>query len=60
MKVVIAPQSFKGGLQGADVARAIKQGILSVYPQAETVEIPVADGGDGTLDALVRSTGGQI
>ena len=60
MKVLIAPQSFKGGLQGADVARAIKQGILSVYPQAEIVEIPVADGGDGTLDALVRSTGGQM
>ena len=60
MKVMIAPQSFKGGLQGIDVARAIKQGILSVYPQAETVEIPVADGGDGTLDALVRSTGGQL
>ena len=60
MKVMIAPQSFKGGLQGADVAKAIKQGVLSVYPQAEIVEIPVADGGDGTLDALVRSTGGQM
>ena len=60
MKVMIAPQSFKGGLQGVEVARAIKQGVLSVYPQAETVEIPVADGGDGTLDALVRSTGGQL
>ena len=60
MKVMIAPQSFKGGLQGVEVARAIKQGVLSVYPQAETVEVPVADGGDGTLDALVRSTGGQL
>ena len=60
MKVVIAPQSFKGGLSGPDVARAIQQGVLSVYPQAETVQIPVADGGDGTLDALVRSTGGQF
>ena len=60
MKVVIAPQSFKGGLPGIEVARAIQEGVLGVYPQAETVMIPVADGGDGTLDALVRSTGGRL
>ena len=60
MKVVIAPQSFKGGLSGVEAARAIHQGVLSVYPQAETVQVPVADGGDGTLDALVRNTGGEI
>ena len=60
MKVVIAPQTFKGGLSGVDAARAIHQGIVVVYPEAETVQIPVADGGDGTLDALVRSTGGQV
>ena len=60
MKVVIAPQTFKGGLMGAEVARAIQQGVHAVCPQAETVEIPVADGGDGTLDALVRSTGGEL
>ena len=60
MKVVIAPQTFKGGLSGVEAARAIQQGILSVYPQAETVQMPVADGGDGTLDALVRSTGGEL
>ena len=60
MKVVIAPQTFKGGLSGVEVAKAIQQGILAVYPQAETVQIPVADGGDGTLEALVRSTGGEF
>ena len=60
MKVVIAPQTFKGGLLGMEAARAIQQGIHAVYPQAETVEIPVADGGDGTLDTLVRSTGGEF
>ena len=60
MKVVIAPQTFKGGLMGMEAARAIQQGIHAVYPQAETVEIPVADGGDGTLDTLVRSTGGEF
>ena len=60
MKVVIAPQTFKGGLMGVEVAQAIRQGVHAVYPEAETVEIPVADGGDGTLDALVRSTGGEL
>ena len=60
MKVVIAPQTFKGGLSGVEVAKAIQQGVLGVYPQAETVQIPVADGGDGTLDALVRGTGGEF
>ncbi len=60
MKVVIAPQTFKGGLSGVEVARAIERGVQSVYPQAETVRIPVADGGDGTLDALVLGTGGQL
>jgi len=43
-----------------EVAKAINEGVLSVWPQSETVQIPVADGGDGTLDALVRSTGGQL
>ena len=59
MKVVIAPQTFKGGLSGMEVARAVELGVLAVHPQADTVKLPVADGGDGTLDALVRNTGGQ-
>ena len=60
MKVVIAPQAFKGGLSGPEAANAIERGVLTVYPQAETVKVPVADGGDGTLDALVHSTGGEL
>ena len=59
MKVVIAPQSFKGGLSGVEATIAIEQGVLDVYPGAETVRMPVADGGDGTLEALVRGTGGE-
>ena len=42
-----------------DAAQAIHEGVISGWPGAETVQIPVADGGDGTLDALVRSTGGE-
>ena len=59
MKVVIAPQSFKAGLTGANVATAIEQGVLAVFPTAETVKVPVADGGDGTLEALVGNTDGR-
>ena len=57
MKVVIAPQVFKGGLSGMEAARAIQRGVLRVYPDAENVLLPVADGGDGTLEVLVGSSG---
>ncbi|MCE2403699.1 MAG: glycerate kinase [Dehalococcoidia bacterium] len=60
MKVVIAPQAFKGGLSGLEAAAAIERGVLAALPGAETVKVPVADGGDGTLDALVTCTGGRM
>ena len=60
VKVVIAPQGFKGGISGLDAARAIQRGVLAAQPDAVTVLVPVADGGDGTLHALVNATGGQI
>ncbi len=60
MKVVIAPQGFKGGISGLDAAKAIARGVVAAVPGAETVLAPVADGGDGTLNALVDATGGQV
>lgn len=60
MKIVIAPQSFKGSIFALEAARAIERGVLAADPAAETVLVPVADGGDGTLEALVNTTGGQI
>jgi len=57
---VIAPQSFKGNISALEAARAIERGVLSAEPSAVTVLAPVADGGDGTLDALVEGTGGQF
>jgi len=54
MKIVIAPQAFKGGLRGMEVARAMEEGVRRVYPDAEAVLVPVADGGDGTLEVLVE------
>ena len=60
MKVVIAPQGFKGGISGLEAAQAIARGVAAAVPDAETVLAPVADGGDGTLNALVDATGGQV
>ena len=47
-KVVIAPQGFKESLSGMEIAEAMSLGVDRVWPDAETVLIPVADGGDGT------------
>ncbi len=60
MKVVIAPQSFKGSISALDAARAMEQGVKRVINDAETVLVPVADGGDGTLETLVDATEGDI
>ena len=59
-KVVLAPQGFKESLSGMEIAEAMAIGVKSVWPEAETVLIPVADGGDGTLQALVDSSGGEV
>ena len=53
MRIVIAPQAFKGSLGPWAAARAILRGTQNVFPTAETVLIPVADGGNGTLEVLV-------
>jgi glycerate kinase len=60
MKIVIAPDSFKGSLTALEVAHAIKAGIKRVVPEAEVDEVPMADGGEGTVQALVDATGGEI
>ena len=60
MKVVIAPQAFKGSLSATEAAKAIEEGLLKVFPASEAVRVPVADGGDGTLEVLVENTGGEI
>jgi glycerate 2-kinase len=59
MKIVIAPDSFKGSLNAVEAARAIEKGVLKAHPYANTVCLPVADGGEGTLDTLVAATNGQ-
>ncbi|MBM3959745.1 MAG: glycerate kinase [SAR202 cluster bacterium] len=60
MKIVIAPQGFKGSLTALEVAQAMASGITRALPAAELILVPVADGGDGTLQALVDSSRGKI
>lgn len=59
MRWVFAPDSFKGSLDAADVANAMRQGIERADPHAECALRPMADGGEGTLDALHAAVGGQ-
>ncbi|MCM3714522.1 glycerate kinase [Alkalihalobacillus oceani] len=59
MKVIVAPDSFKGSVSAMGAAKAIEKGIKQYLPEAETVLIPVADGGEGTMDSLVAATGGK-
>ena len=60
MRIVIAPQSLKGSLTAAEAGRAIAEGVRAVYPNADIAIVPVADGGEGTVQALVDATGGTI
>ena len=55
MKIIVAPNSFKGSLSATQAANAIANGVREVFPDAEVVEIPVADGGEGTVEALVSA-----
>ena len=60
MKIVIAPDGFKGNLSALQVAQAIDKGIKHVVPDALTTIKPMADGGEGTVQALVDATGGKL
>lgn len=59
MKIVIAPDSFKESLSAMGVASAIEAGFREIYPEAQYVKIPMADGGEGTVDSLVEASGGR-
>lgn len=60
MKIVVASDSFKGSLSSTEMATAAARGIKSVYPDCEAVAVSVADGGEGTVDAVVEALGGKI
>ena len=60
MKIVIAPDSFKESLTALEAANAIEEGFKKVFPDAEYVKIPMADGGEGTVQSLVDATKGRL
>lgn len=60
MKIVVAPQALKGSLDAAEVGAAIAAGVRAVFPDAQIAVVPVADGGEGTVRALVAATGGEL
>lgn len=60
MKIIIAPDSFKESLSAKSVANAIEKGLKKVLNGANFVKVPMADGGEGTTEALVDATNGTI
>ncbi len=60
MKIVIAPDSFKESLTALQVARAIQEGFQHVFPDADYLQIPLADGGEGTVQAVIDAMGGKL
>lgn len=60
MKIVVAPDSFKGNMTAVQVANHIERGIMLADPDITVYKIPVADGGEGTVEAMVTATNGKI
>lgn len=60
MKILVAPDSFKGSLSAIEVCNNIENGIRKVHKDADIIKVPMADGGEGTLEALISSTNGTI
>jgi len=60
MRVVVAPDSYKGSVSALGVAEAMERGVRQVFPDMEVRKIPIADGGEGTVEALVSATRGQL
>jgi glycerate kinase len=60
MKIVLAPDSFKGNLTSLQVAAALEKGIRRVLPNAKCIKVPMADGGEGTVQSLVDGAGGKF
>ncbi|KRP47820.1 glycerate kinase [Pseudomonas libanensis] len=60
MKIIIAPDSFKDSLSAAGVAHAIAEGLAQVWPDAQLAQCPMADGGEGTVEAVLAACNGEL
>lgn len=59
MRIVIAPDKFKGSLSAPDAAEAMRRGVLAVVADVQVDVVPMADGGEGTVEAMITATGGE-
>ena len=60
MKIIIAPQSFKGSLTAKEATQIITDCAKNIFPESELIGIPIADGGDGTLETIIDATNGKL
>lgn len=60
MKIVVAPDSFKGNMRSSRICEIIRDAVLRELPEAEVLAVPMADGGEGTVEAVVAATGGKF
>jgi glycerate kinase len=60
MKIIVAPDSFKGSISSVEAVKQIKCAILEVIPESEIVELPMADGGEGTVEAVLQAIKGEM
>lgn len=60
MRILLAPQALKGSLTAAETAQALAEGVRTILPNAQIVQLPIADGGEGTVEAMIAATGGTI
>lgn len=60
MKIISAVDSFKGSVSSSDINNCVEKGIRKVYPNSEVIKVPIADGGEGTVESLIEALGGEI
>ena len=60
MRIVVAPDSFKGSASAVEAADALARGLSRALPNGEFIKVPMADGGEGTVPALVAATNGRL
>ncbi|SFF73159.1 glycerate kinase [Halobacillus alkaliphilus] len=60
MRIIVAPDSFKGSMSSAKACSAVESGVRSYSPSCDIKSIPIADGGEGTVEAIVKISGGEI
>jgi len=60
VRIIIAPDKYKGSLTAKEACEAIRKGIKDIYPETETIELPMADGGNGTAFILAEASGGKM